>query len=104
MADHGNTGDTGHPAMDYEAHEDTYNGFMRFAEVGTVTCLAIVAALAVGGVKHAWLTAIFGTILALIAAAIGIASPKTGWRAPAVPLVLMLMALAFMSGGSGVPH
>jgi hypothetical protein len=98
MADHGNSGDAGHPAMDYKAHESTFKGFIHFTEVGTVACLAIVAALAVGGVKHAWLTVIFGTVLTLITAAIGIAAPKIGWRAPAIPLVLMLAALAFMGG------
>jgi hypothetical protein len=84
--------------MDYKAHESTFKGFIHFAEVGTVACLAIVAALAVGGVRHAWLTVIFGTILTLVTAAIGIAAPKIGWRAPAIPLVLMLAALAFMGG------
>jgi Bacterial aa3 type cytochrome c oxidase subunit IV len=103
MADHGNNGDTNHPAMDYEAHEETFKGFVHFTEVATVASIAIVAALAVGGVKHAWLTTIFGTILSLITAAIGIASPRIGWRAPAIPLVLMLLALAFMSGG-GAAH
>lgn len=103
MADHGNSGDAGHPAMDYKSHEDTFKGFMLFTEVGTVACLAIVAALAVGGVKHAWITVIFGTILTLITTAIGIAAPRIGWRAPAVPLVLMLLALMFMSGG-GAAH
>lgn len=100
MADHGTSQETGHPDMDYRAHEDTFKGFVHFTEVGTVACLAIVAALAVGGVKHAWITVIFGTILTLITAAIGIAAPKIGWRAPVVPLVLMLLALAFMGGGS----
>jgi hypothetical protein len=103
MADHGNSGDAGHPAMDYKSHEDTFKGFVHFAEVGTVACLAIVAALAVGGVKHAWLTVIFGTLLTLVTTAVGIAAPKIGWRAPAVPLVLMLLALLFMGGG-GAAH
>lgn len=103
MADHGKPSDAGHPAMDYESHEDTFKGFIHFTEVGTVACLALVTALAVGGVKHAWLTVIFGTILTLITTAIGIAAPKIGWRAPAVPLVLMLLALMFMSGG-GAAH
>lgn len=100
MADHGNTGEAGHPAMDYEAHDSTFKGFVLFTEVGTVALAAIMTALAVGGVKHAWLTCIFGTLLALVTAAIGIASPRIGWRAPAVPLVLMLLALVFISGGA----
>jgi hypothetical protein len=100
MADHGKSAETGHPEMDYPAHENTFKGFVHFTEVGTVAVTAIVVALAVGGVRHAWLTVIFGTILTLVTAAIGIASPRIGWRAPAIPLVLMLMALAFMGGGT----
>jgi hypothetical protein len=84
--------------MDYRAHEDTFKGFILFSEVGTVAVAAIVTALAVGGVKHAWMTCIFGTVLALITAGIGIAAPKIGWRAPAVPFVLMLLALLLIPG------
>lgn len=102
MANDVNPGQAGHPDMDYETHEATYKGFLHFAEVGAVACAAIVAALAVGGVRHAWITVIFGAILILITTAIGLASPRIGWRAPAVPLVLMLLALLFMGGGA--PH
>lgn len=98
MADYGKSSEAGHPEMDYPAHENTFKGFIHFTEVGTVAVLAIVAALAVGGVRHAWMTAIFGTLLALITGAIGLASERISWRAPAVPLVLMLLALAFMGG------
>jgi hypothetical protein len=100
MADHGQ-GSGWHPAMEPKAHEETYKGFLHFTEVGIVACLALVTALAVGGVKHAWLTCIFGTVLTLGATAIGIAAPKIGWRAPAVPFVLMLLALMVMQGA---PH
>lgn len=97
MADHGDSAAAGHPDMDYAEHERVYKGFVHFTEVGTVALAAIVAALAVGGVRHAWLTCIFGVILSLVTAAIGIASSRISWRAPAVPLVLMLLALAFMT-------
>jgi hypothetical protein len=101
MADHGKPGDPGHPDMDYKAHEETYKGFMHFTEVGVVACLAITVALAVGGVKHAWGTVIIGVLVTLVATGIGLAVPKIGWRAPLVPLVFMLGALAFMGG---TPH
>jgi hypothetical protein len=100
MAQHDHAAEGGHPAMDYKAHEDTYKGFILFAEVGTVAVLAIVAALAVGATKAAWITCIIGTLLALLTAGIGIAAPKIGWRAPAVPLALMLLALVFMGGAA----
>lgn len=95
MASHGHHADD-IPQMDYREHEETYRGFVHFAEVGTVACLAIVAALAVGGTKHAWGIAIIGTLLTLVATGIGIAAKSIGWRATAVPLVLMLLALLLL--------
>jgi hypothetical protein len=92
MAEHAHHADEITP-MDYAEHERTYHGFVHFAEVATVACIAIVVVLAVGGVRHAWGTALFGTILTLVATGVGIASPKISWRAPAVPLALMLLAL-----------
>ena len=96
MADdnHGHAAE--HNPMDYAEHERTYSSFMHFAEVGTVAVLAIVAALAVGGVKHAWFMAGFGTFLALVTAGIGLASPAIGWRAPLAALLLMLASLVLM--------
>jgi hypothetical protein len=95
MADHGHhTADI--PQMDYAEHERTYHGFVHLAEVSTVACLAIVSALAVGGSKHAWGVALMGTLLTLVCAGVGIASRSIGWRAPTVPLVLMLLALVLM--------
>lgn len=91
MADHAHHADI--PEMDYAEHERTYNGFVHMAEVGTVACLAIVSALAVGGTKHAWGTALVGTLLAVIGTGVGIASEKISWRGPIVALVLMLLAL-----------
>jgi hypothetical protein len=82
--------------MDYAEHERTYQGFIHFAEVGTVACLALVAVLAVGGTKHAWGVALFGTLLTLVATGVGLASKSIGWRAPAVPFVLMLLALVLL--------
>ncbi|MDP3317890.1 MAG: aa3-type cytochrome c oxidase subunit IV, partial [Bosea sp. (in: a-proteobacteria)] len=74
----------------------TYQGFVHFAEVGTVACLAIVAALAVGGTKHAWGFAIIGTLLTLVGTGVGIASKSIGWRAPAVPFGLLMLALLLL--------
>jgi hypothetical protein len=95
MADHGHhAGDI--PQMDYVEHERTYNGFVHFTEVGTVACLAIVAALAVGGAKGAWGFAIFGALLTLVGAGVGIASKSLGWKAPMVPFVLLMLALVLL--------
>jgi hypothetical protein len=81
--------------MDGRAHEATYNGFVRFAEIGTAVIICHVLALAVGGVKHAWLTAIFGVILSLAAGGVGALAPSVGVRAPAAVGVLLLLALVF---------
>jgi hypothetical protein len=83
------------PDMDGTAHEATYRGFVRFAEIGTVVVVCHVLALAVGGVKHAWLSAIVGVVLSLIAGAIGALSPAIGWRAPAVVGAILLLMLIF---------
>ncbi|HZW46903.1 MAG TPA: aa3-type cytochrome c oxidase subunit IV [Microvirga sp.] len=81
------------PDMDGPAHEVTYNGFVRFAEIATAVVICHVLALAVGGIKHAWLTAIFGVILSLASGAIGAIAPSIGVRAPAAVGVLLLIAL-----------
>ena len=95
MADHGHHA-ADIPEMDYAEHERTYLGFVHFAEVGTVACLAIVAALAVGGTKHAWGVALIGTLLTFVGTGVGIASRSIAWKAPAVPFVLMLIALVLL--------
>lgn len=81
------------PEMDGPAHEVTYNGFVRFAEIGTAVVVCHVLALAVGGIKHAWLTAILGVILSLASGAIGAIAPSIGVRAPAAVGVLLFLAL-----------
>jgi len=83
------------PDMDGSAHEVTYQGFVRFAEIGTAVVLCHVLALAVGGIKHGWLTAIFGVILSLVAGGVGAVAPSIGVRAPAAVGVLLLLALIF---------
>ena len=81
------------PDMDGPTHEATYRGFVRFAEIGTAVVLCWVLALAVGGIKHAWLSAIFGVVLSGIAGAIGAYSPSIGVRAPAAVGILLLLML-----------
>jgi hypothetical protein len=81
--------------MDAAAHEATYTNFVHFTAVAVVFVLCCVVALAVGGIKQAWLSAIFGVILAHIAAAIGLFAPSISWRAPAAVLALLLLMLVF---------
>ena len=82
------------PAMDEKTHEQTYRGFVRFVEIGSATVLCWVLALAVGGIREAWLTAIGGVLLSWAAAALGAFVPAIGWKAPAVVLALLVVALA----------
>ncbi|WP_230531389.1 aa3-type cytochrome c oxidase subunit IV [Microvirga roseola] len=83
------------PDMDGPTHEATYQGFIRFAEIATAVVVCHVLALAVGGIHHAWLTAIFGVILSLAAGAVGALAPSIGVRAPAVVGIFLLLALFF---------
>ena len=95
MADHSEVAYTTADGNDYAAHEATYRGFIRFAEIGTVVVLCHVLSLAVGGVKHAWLSAILGVVLSTIAGIIGAMAPSIGWRGPAAVAVLLILMLAF---------
>ena len=78
------------PAMDYDAHEQTYEGFINFSKIGTIAVLTIVVCLimfAFGGTAatiFGWLT----LIAAIVAAAIGMALGASGWIPPAVVFVL----------------
>ena len=81
------------PQMDGKAHEKGYDAFTHFTTVGTVSVICIVVGLAVGGVKHAWLSAMFMIIATLVATVIGLFSPAIAWRAPGVVLGLLLLMM-----------
>jgi hypothetical protein len=81
------------PEMDGPSHEATYKAFTHFASVAMLFVMCCITGLAVGGTRHAWLSAVFGIILAHIATAIGLFSTKVSWRAPAAVLVLLLVML-----------
>lgn len=96
MATPNSTSDAGYsPEMDGPTHEATYKGFVKFVEVGTGVVICWVLALAVGGVRHAWLSAILGVILSMIAGTIGTFVPSVGWRGPAVVGALLALMLLF---------
>ncbi|WP_232629018.1 aa3-type cytochrome c oxidase subunit IV [Methylobacterium sp. Leaf118] len=84
------------PAMDEKTHEQTYRGFIRFVEIGTVTVLCWVLALAIGGVHEAWITAIMAVLVSWGLAALGAFVPAIGWKAQA-GLFLALLAVLFLS-------
>ena len=81
--------------MDGPAHESTYNAFTHFTTVGAVFVACIVVGLAIGGIKHAWTSAVVMIVLAHIATAIGLFSRGLTWRPPGVVLALLLLMLLF---------
>jgi hypothetical protein len=81
------------PEMDGRAHEKTYDSFTHFTTVAAVFVVCVVVGLAIGGVKHAWISAAFMILLAHIATAIGLFSNAISWRAPAGVLAVMLLML-----------
>jgi hypothetical protein len=81
--------------MDGPTHEATYRGFVTFVEIASSIIICWVLALAVGGVREAWLSAILGVVLSGIAGVLGAFVPAIGWRAPAVVAVLLFLMLAF---------
>lgn len=78
------------PAMDYEAHEATYEGFINFSKVGTIAVLNIVLCLILFGFGGTVAT-VFGWLMliaTIVASSIGLALGATGWIPPAVVFVL----------------
>jgi hypothetical protein len=94
MADTRSGGVQGYrPEMDAQAHEKTYDAFTHFTTVGTIFVTAIVVALAVGGVKGAWISALIMIILAHVAAGLGLVSKALSWRPSGVVLAVLLLML-----------
>ena len=89
------SGFTYNAAMDEKTHEQTYRGFVRFVEIASGVVISWVLALAVGGVREAWLTAILGVVLSAAAGAVGAFVPAIGWKAPAAVALLLALVLAF---------
>ena len=96
MAD-GHGSDTAHPAMDYAEHERTYEGFLRFALIGSIWCITIVVGLAIGGPGHSWGWGSFLIFLSTVATALGIAVKEINARGVIAIFVLSLLVWAWKS-------
>lgn len=83
------------PDMDGPAHEAMYERFLHFTTVGVFFALGCVAGLAVGGIRHAWFSAVLGIIVVHIAAAIALFAPSLKWKPGAFALALLLGMLLF---------
>ena len=83
------------PDMDGPTHEATYRGFVTFVEIASGVIICWVLALALGGVREAWVSAIVGVVLSGIAGALGAFVPTVGWRAPAAVAALLVLMIVF---------
>lgn len=83
-------------AMDYNDHENTYEGFIKFSTIAAavvLTWIACLAAIAFGGTAGS----VLGTILIILSfggAVMGAVSKKSAITAPGIVLVLSLLVLA----------
>ncbi len=84
----------GHPVMDYPEHEKTYEGFIRFAVLGSIWCATIVVALAIGGPGKSWGWTTFLVLLSTVATAVGIGVKSINAKAAGAIFVLSLLVLA----------
>ncbi|GGB32462.1 hypothetical protein GCM10011316_00690 [Roseibium aquae] len=81
------------PAMDYQEHERTYEGFINFSKIGTIAVLNVVLCLimfAFGGGAAFF----FGWVMLLaatVAAGIGMALGESGWIPPAAVFGLTVL-------------
>lgn len=83
-------------SMDYEAHRQTYAGFIHLAVLGTAYCIAVVIMLAVGGVGGSWGLAGLGIVLATIATAVG--AMANGSVVPVAAVTLLILVLKLLIG------
>ncbi|MDD7911872.1 MULTISPECIES: aa3-type cytochrome c oxidase subunit IV [Pseudovibrio] len=84
-------------AMDYNEHENTYEGFIKFAKIGSAIVLTWVVCLAViafGGTAGS----VLGTLLIIAsfaAAVAGVVSKNSPMTMPGAVFVLSMVALLF---------
>jgi hypothetical protein len=79
------------PEMDAETHEKSYEGFVEFTTLSTLVVLCWVLALALGGIKGAWMAAIAYVVISSVAGALGAMSRTITWKAPGAVFVLMIL-------------
>ncbi|TCT13310.1 aa3 type cytochrome c oxidase subunit IV [Tepidamorphus gemmatus] len=83
-------------SMDYEAHRETYAGFVHLTVLGTAFCAVVVIMLAIGGVGGSWGLAALGIVLAIIATAVG--AMANGSVIPLVATTLLILVLKLLLG------
>ena len=78
------------PAMDYAEHERTYEGFLKFTKIGTISCLTILLALALFAFGGSWGTFLgsVSIIAMIVGLTIGLFSSGDGTVTTGVPFVM----------------
>jgi len=94
MADHGKVEYGVATGNDLAAHEETYEGFVQLAYIGTLHVVNVAIGLCIGGVLGNWLGAVTIFVLASLIAAHGLA---TGARAPMGVMVVISFLILAMS-------
>ena len=89
--------------MQVQAHEKTYDGFIRFSIIGTVAVLNIVLCLLFAGLGEGffvrWVLGLGGVFATLAATALGIAVKSASWRPNGIVFVgLGLAAILYFAG------
>ena len=93
MADHGPVEYATAEGNDLPAHEQTYDGFIHLAFVGSCVVVCIVIGLAIVGTTSHWLMGVGLIALSAIVGAFGLAA---GSKAPSgVMVVIGLLVLGF---------
>jgi hypothetical protein len=80
--------------MDYAEHDRTYEGFIRFAVIGTLWCLVVIIGLAIGATGKSWGWGSLMMFLGTAAGALGIFSKAVDYKGVAGVLVLSLLIWA----------
>ena len=93
MADHGTVEYATATGNDYQAHESTYETFIKFSFAGSIHVINLLLGLAVGGVMGHWFTSIPVFLIAIIGLVAGLAF---GSKTPSyVAFAICLLIFAF---------
>lgn len=98
MADHGTVEYATATGNDYPAHEQTYETFVKFAFVGTISVINLMFGLATGGVLGHWFAALLVFIIAIIGLVPGLVTGGKTSSYVAFALCFFIFAFTALSG------
>lgn len=101
MADHGTVEYATATGNDLPAHEASYEGFVRFATVGTIHLICIVLGLAVGGVMGHWFLALVAFLIAIIGMIPALATKS---KTPSVVSFVLCFLIFVFASTMAAPH